>query len=281
MQLWCATLTPFRTSPSGQSTPDLDRVRAHVRWLVERGVDALAPTGTTGEFLYLRPHERAEIHRATIAAAAELSAELSRELPVMPCVFDPDPGIMVDLARRAQDRGAWGVFTPPPVFQPVHGDDVVDWYERLVQAVRIPVYAYHHPRVHNPLDFPLLERLVDVGVAGLKDSSGDERRVRFLAQVFPQRIIAGGEQLLGRGKRLGPIGGQMCRLANLRPRLCRELLDGSARTLPPLVEARDAALAAIDGAGGLPAMKVALGMGRRPPVVGCDEALAAGLEVDA
>lgn len=265
MQLWCATLTPFASGSSGHAPVDLERVRRHVRWLRARGVDAFAPTGTTGEFLYLRPHERAEVHRATIEAA--------EGAPVMPCVFDPDPGIMVDLARRAQDRGAWGVFSPPPVYQPVHKDDVVAWYARLVQAVTIPVYAYHHPRTHNPIDYPLLERLVEVGVAGMKDSSGDANRVRLLAQVFPQRIIAGGDELLGLGPLLGPIGGHMSGLANLRPALCRALVDrqGKPAELQARAEERDAVRKAVSEAGGLAAMKAALGMGRRPPLVRVDE----------
>lgn len=266
MQLWCATLTPFR-----DGKVDLSRAREHVAWLRARGVDAFGPTGTTGEFLYLRPHERAELHRATIEAADGA--------PVMPCVFDPDPGIMVDLARRAEDRGAWGVFTPPPVYQPVHADDVVAWYARLVEAVRIPVYAYHHPRVHNPLDYPLLERLFDAGVQGMKDSSGDVARVRFLAQCFPGRIVAGGDELLGQHRMLGPIGGHMSRLANLRPRLCRALLEGGTRARAE-AEERDAVMEAIKLGGGLPAMKQALGMGCRPPVTWHDPAVLPRLRPD-
>lgn len=265
MQLWCATLTPFREGPSGHVSVDLERVRSHARWLLDRGVDALAPTGTTGEFLYLRPHERAEIHRATIEAA--------QGAPVMPCVFDPDPGIMVDLAWRAQDRGAFAVFSPPPVYQPVHADDIVAWYSRLVASVHIPVYAYHHPRTHNPLDFPLLERLVEVGVAGMKDSSGDSRRVRFLAQVFPKRIICGGDELLGAGGLVGPVGGHMSGLCNIRPRLCRALVDntGSLSDKAARAAERDAVIAAVAAAGKLPAMKRALGMGCRAPLTWVDE----------
>ena len=260
MQLWCATLTPFRQGGSGPATVDLDHVRAHARWLLDRGVDALAPTGTTGEFLYLRPHERAEIHRATLEAADGA--------PVMPCVFDPDPGIMTDLARRAQDRGAWGVFSPPPIYQPVHADDIVAWYRRLVQSVQIPVYAYHHPRTHNPIDFPLLERLIEMGIAGMKDSSGDARRVRLLAQVFPGKIICGGDELLGAAGRVGPVGGHMSGLCNLRPRLCRELVDNQGRPADKQARQaeRDRVIAAVAAAGRLPAMKHALGMGCRAPL---------------
>ncbi len=264
--LWCATLTPF-----SEGRPDLAKVAAHVQYLRACGVDAFGPTGTTGEFLYLRPHEKAEIHRATIEAADGAL--------VMPCVFDPDPGIACDLARRAEDRGAYGVFLPPPIYQPVHADDICAWYARIVDAVRIPVYAYHHPRTHNPIDYPLLERLFDLGVQGMKDSSGDVRRVRFLAQCFPKRIIAGSDQLLGQHRLLGPVAGQMSRLANLRPVLCRALVDGGTRAADEAAE-RDRVISAIDAAGKLPAMKAALGMGCRAPVTWRDEDLAGRLRPD-
>jgi len=270
-RLWCATLTPFREDRVSHPGVDLDRVRSHVQGLRKEGVDAFAPTGTTGEFLYLRPAEKALIHRATLEAAAGA--------PVMPCVFDPDPGIMVDLARRAQDLGAFGVFTPPPVYQPVGADDILDWYERLVRALTIPVYAYHHPRTHNPIDFPLLERLFEAGVAGMKDSSGDAGRVRLLAQVFPHRIIAGGDELLGQGPLLGPIAGHMSGLANLRPGLCRSLVDRSGNLLQQQARGveRDELRARVAEAGGLPAMKRALGMGLRAPLRQVDEEKAAAL----
>lgn len=268
VQLWCATLTPFvagsAVPPAEPVAVDLDAVRRHARYLLDRGVSGLAPTGTTGEFLYLRPQERAEIHRVTLEAADGA--------PVMPCVFDPDPLVMIDLARRAQDRGAFGVFTPPPIYQPVHADDIVAWYQRLVNAVGIPVYAYHHPRTHNPIDFPLLERLLDVGVFGMKDSSGDARRVRLLSQVFPNRIIAGGDALLGQGRLLGPIQGQLSGLANLRPRLCRALVDGGGTLAERQAQAaeRDTVRQAVSAAGKLSAMKHALGMGCRAPMTWVD-----------
>lgn len=264
-RLWCATLTPFREDRSGHPGVDLDRVRAHVAGLRRRGVDGFLATGTTGEFLYLRPAEKALVHRATLEAA--------QGLPVIACVFDPDPGIMVDLARRAEELGAFAVLSPPPVYQPVGPEDILDWYLRLRRAVHIPVFAYHHPRTHNPIDFPLLERLVEAGVAGMKDSSGDVGRVRLLAQVFPRRILVGGDELLGQGPLLGPIGGQMSGLANLAPELCRRLVErrGGPLELQALAAERDELRARLAEAGGLAAMKAALGMGRRAPVRQVDD----------
>ena len=150
--LIAATLTPF----DGAGGLDLDRLQAHVRWMCARGVGGFGPTGTTGEFLYLSNDERAAVHRAVIDAAGDR--------PVVPCVWDGSPGGTVGLARAAERAGATAVFLPPPLYQPVCADAIRRWYGQVVDAVGIPVWAYHHPRTHNPLDEDLLDDLFRRGL---------------------------------------------------------------------------------------------------------------------
>src|SRR5438045_8761549 len=61
-----ATLTPYRRDGS----PDLEMVGRHVEYLLAGGIPAVAPAGTTGEFLYLSEAERAAVARAAVEAAA-------------------------------------------------------------------------------------------------------------------------------------------------------------------------------------------------------------------
>src|SRR5439155_20406179 len=60
-----ALLTPFRAS----GEPDEPALAAHVEWLVEAGVDALMPCGTTGEGPLLEPDEVLRVVTATVQAA--------------------------------------------------------------------------------------------------------------------------------------------------------------------------------------------------------------------
>jgi 4-hydroxy-tetrahydrodipicolinate synthase len=252
MELIVATLTPF-TAGGGL---DLEALSAHARWLAAAGVSALAPAGTTGELLYLSTEERRAAHAATLAAAGGCA--------VIPCVWDPGFGRSAALARAAEADGAAAVFLPPPIYHRVSELDVLRWYGAVREAVSIPVWAYHHPATRNPLDAALLGRLFEeVGLDGMKDSSGDPERIRDLAGRWPGRIRIGGDPLLARMDTLGPVAGHVSGLANLLPGLARAVLDGADGG------AWLAACAAVKAAGSsVPTMKRALGFGLRAPIEG-------------
>jgi len=260
MELIVANLTPF--TPGGAL--DEATLAAHARWLAASGATALAPAGTTGEFLYLSTAERRAAHRVVLANAGGAR--------VIPCVWDALPGRAAELARAAAAEGAAAVFLPPPLYHVVSEDDVLRWYAAVRDAVDIPVWAYHHPRTHNPLTPGLLGRLFrEVGLEAVKDSSGDPERIRALAEAWPGRVRLGGDKLLGRLSELGPVAGHVSGMANLYPAMAAAVARGGS----------DAAwlerLAVLKAGGGssVPAMKRALGFGLRPPVV--DGAPGAGL----
>jgi 4-hydroxy-tetrahydrodipicolinate synthase len=261
LPLLAANLSPFRAGRL-----DLDALAAHTAWMAEQGVDGFAPTGTTGEFLYLSVAEKRAIHATVLRAAPGR--------PVLPCVFDPDPAAMADLARAAVDGGAAGVFLPPPLYLPVGEDAILAWYAVVRRAVDAPVLAYHHPRVGNPLSPALYDRLRAAGIDGIKDSSGEAARVRQLAEAHPGTVWAGGDGLLGRAAELGPLAGHISRFANGWPALAAD----AVRAPSDAGRARIAAhLGALEAAGGLPALKGALGLGTRLPVVGGDPAGLSGV----
>src|SRR4051794_18227961 len=92
-----ALLTPYDET----GAPDPGALRAHVDLLVEAGVDALMPCGTTGEGPLLADDEVAAVVRATVAAA-------DGRVPVLAHVGRPGTAPTLALARRAVAHG------PPP-----------------------------------------------------------------------------------------------------------------------------------------------------------------------
>ncbi len=252
MELIVATLTPF----SRTGRVDTDALRDHVQFLLSEGVDGFAPTGTSGEFLYLNPKEKLLVHRTVADAAA--GAE------VIPCIWDPDPRVVTDLAQRAEDNGAAAVFLPPPLYHPIPDRATSAFYTSVRAITDLPVLAYHHPRVGNPIEIELLATLFDeVGVAGMKDSSGDFFRLRRLARAHPDRIWAGGDNLLDRVATVPGIPGFISRFANLWPALTRRILSGASAEDGAELRRR---LDLVDRAGGLAAMKYHLGFGLRAPL---------------
>ena len=162
----------------------------------------------------------------------------------------------------------------PPLYQPVSDDTLLRWYALITRAVNCPVLAYHHPRTHNPLSPALLDRLIAAGVHGMKDSSADPDRVRLLSSAHPGRVWAGGCRLIGNPD-LGPVAGHISRVANLYPGHAVTIAHAQGTTA--IESGLHARLDAVDQAGGLGAIKVALGMGCRLPVGDCDEEAALSL----
>jgi dihydrodipicolinate synthase/N-acetylneuraminate lyase len=252
LDLLVANVTPF--TPDGGV--DLPVLAAHTRWMASCGVDGFAPTGTTGGFLYLSAAEKRAIHRTVIEAADGRR--------VCPCVWDAHPRVVVELARQAEAEGAWAVFLPPPIYHTVQPDVVLRWYGQVRDAVDIPVLAYHHPAVGNPLTEALIARLLAAGLSGLKDSSGQPERIRALATRWPGRVWIGGDGFLGQAAALGPIAGHVSGLANGWPAQAVALRDGGGD--------RDwllATIAALKASGGTAiAIQAALDLGHRLPLDG-------------
>src|ERR1051325_6928463 len=105
--LIAATLTPFDKS----NRVDLHVLQRHVGFLLESGVDGLAPCGTTGEFLYLSVGEKVRVIEATVEA-------VGGNAPVLAGVWSLHASEMTLLARAAESAGASAVFLQPPIYYP-------------------------------------------------------------------------------------------------------------------------------------------------------------------
>jgi len=253
LDLLVANVTPF----SSDGTVDLPLLAAHTRWLAACGLDGFAPTGTTGGFLYLSAAEKRAIHHTVLSAAGGAR--------VCPCVWDPSPLVAAELARQAEADGAWAVFLPPPIYHTVAADGVLRWYDRIRAAVTIPVLAYHHPATRNPLTESLIGRLLsEVGLSGLKDSSGQRERVQALASRWPGKVWVGGDGFLGQAASLGPIAGHVSGLANGWPSQAIALRDGVGD--PDWLVSTRAALKACGGTAA--GVQAALSLGHRFPLDG-------------
>lgn len=160
---------------SGELEPDA--MAEHAARLVDLGMSAVIVSGTTGEPMSLTRQERVLALRAVRAAIpdtvmiAGTGALSTREA--------------VTFTRDAVDEGVQAVLAlapPAPV-------DIPDYYRAVVDSAgSTPALAYHFPAVWAPGFAP--DQLKDFGVVGVKDSSGDPKRLfetldRFDGAVYP------------------------------------------------------------------------------------------------
>jgi 4-hydroxy-tetrahydrodipicolinate synthase len=268
-----ALLTPY----DERGGPDAGALRAHVDLLVEAGVDALMPGGTTGEGPLLSDDEVATVVRATVAAA-------DGRVPVLAHVGRPGTATTVALARRALADGAAAVAAVVPYYYAASDDQIRGHYGALIDAVDAPVYAYTIPsHTHRELEPALLERLIGDGLAGLKDSTkSPERHREYQAAVAaagaPFALFTGSASLVLEALRGGSAGAVLA-LANLHPEPCvalaRAVRDGRSDDAARLQDEMAAHDAELTAAGPIPTLKRGVaerlserGAGYRPDVRG-------------
>ena len=210
------TITAFNEDESVNAT----RTARHARFVVERGVHAVFPLGTSGEFALLTPEERERV----VAAVVD---EIGGDAPVIAGVGAEGTHETVQHAVHAAEAGADGLVVVTPYYYPVDEQGALDHYRRVADAVDLPIYVYHIPsKTGNSLSRETVTRLAAIGnVVGLKDSSKD---VPFLGQAIddnPQlTFMSGSDSLLVPGLDLG-CSGLVSAVANAFPELVVELYD--------------------------------------------------------
>lgn len=222
--VWCATLTPL----DGYGGVDHHRLAAHVRRLLDAGIDGVAPFGTTGEGQSFGVAERKRALEDLIGAGIAPA----RILVATGCVARPETA---DLTRHALGCGCAGALVLPPFFwKDVSAEGVYASYAALVDDVndaRLRLYLYHIPQITAvPIAAQVISRLVAAYpgiVAGLKDSAGDLDHSKAMLARFPQLAI-----LVGHEPHLQPMlkaggAGTICGIANMFPQLVRRLFDAA------------------------------------------------------
>ena len=211
---------PTVTAFAGDESVDFETTASHARFVVDRGVDAVFPLGTNGEFALLTDEERAGVVESVVE-------EVGGEVPVIAGVGAPSTYRTAENARRATEAGADGVVAVTPYYYPLDEAGTRSHYRRVTEAVDVPVYIYHIPgRTGNALSLDTLAELAAIErIAGVKDSSKD---VPWLGQAIAANpelsFLAGSDSLQFVGRALGCTGG-VSAVANAFPELVTELHD--------------------------------------------------------
>ena len=225
--VWCAMLTPL----DRDGGVDHARFARHAQGLLARGIDGVAPFGTTGEGQSFSMAERADGLAALLAAGIVAD----RIIAATGCAALPES---VALTRQAVQSGCAGCLVLPPFFfKDVSDAGLFAWYARLIEAVadpRLRVFLYHIPQVTGvAISADLVARLAaafpDI-IAGVKDSAGDWAHTAALLERAPQlAILVGHEPHLPRLLRAGGAG-TICGAANVYPALVRALMSPDVTT---------------------------------------------------
>lgn len=211
--VYVAIVTPFTPDTSGV---DYARLAEHVNWLIEKGVHGLVPCGTCGEYAQLSQEERARVVETVIEAA-------DNRVPVIVGVAAPTTAQAVGWVEHARRSGATGVMALPPIGYKPTWAEVVAYYQALSDA-GLPIMIYNNTH-DNATDLTpnLLHELEQIeNIAGVKEFSGDIRRIPEILEKTKLQVLAGADDLALEGLLAGAQG-WIAGLANSIPEQCVQL----------------------------------------------------------
>jgi 4-hydroxy-tetrahydrodipicolinate synthase len=169
----------YPITPFDEDGIDVDRLAGLVDVMVDAGVHAIAPLGSTGESAYLTFDEWKAVVDATVAAVAG-------RVPVVVGSSDLTTAGTVARAEYAQQAGATAVMVIPVSYWALNDREIVQHYTSVSDAISIPIMAYNNPATSGIDMSPTLLNDMFESIANMtmvKESTGDIQRMLDLKQL--------------------------------------------------------------------------------------------------
>jgi len=219
--------TVFKGIATAMVTPmtsqgiDFDSLARLIDFQIENGINALVPTGTTGESATLSPEERKEVIRFTLR-------RVDGRVPVIAGTGTNDTRYVLDFTRFACDHGADGVLVVTPYYNKSTQGGLIAHYTAVADISDKPVILYNVP---SRTGCNLLPETVSVladhpKICGIKEASGNMAQVMDLFATCGDRLdIYSGED--GLIQPMMAMGGMGCIsvISNIMPRETVALAD--------------------------------------------------------
>ncbi len=152
--------------------------------------------------------------------------EANHKVPVIVQVGTPDTHSAITLAKHAERIGADAVGCVPPYYYQPDEESLIKHYEKIAEAVNLPLFVYNIPR-HTGVNVKpetLLKLAKMNAIVGVKDSTRDFLQLVETIEILPKDfiVINGSEGYLLPALLMGARGA-VSALANAIPELFTDL----------------------------------------------------------
>lgn len=208
-------------------------IRNVIGYLMSEGVHGFFINGSYGSAILMTIEERKR-------TAEIIHDQVNGRLPIITHVGDTSTRATIELAKHAEGLGSAAVAAIVPYYytgaNAYDQGQIIRHFADVAASVRVPTFIYNNPRTSGYTLTPeLLERLVEVGIRGMKDSSGSFTLLGELHQA---------------ATRVNPEFAAMCGSVGLmQPAYnigVKGCVSGTANAFPELVSALYRALEAHD-----------------------------------
>jgi 4-hydroxy-tetrahydrodipicolinate synthase len=167
---------------------DVSVLRELTEHLIDQGIDALVPCGTTGEFSSFSREQKRRVIRTVVDA--------SGSTPVLAGCGATNAQDVTTLVADAAGAGADAAVVVTPYYHTGTQEGMERFFETVADASALPVVLYHIPsQTGQELRPETVSRLADhQSIVGIKDSTGDVRYLDELVRTTPDgfSVLQGG-----------------------------------------------------------------------------------------
>ncbi|MGM0603372.1 MAG: dihydrodipicolinate synthase family protein [Bacillota bacterium] len=205
-------ITPFKENG------DLDEkgLESLVDFLSEE-VDGLFITGSYGSGALMNIEERKKV--------AEISYKVSNgRIPIITMVGTTNTKESIELAKHSEEIGTSAIAAVGPYYYEHNQEDLIMFYEDLINSVDIPVYLYNNPKFQGyEIELETLKTLKKKGLAGIKDATFD-----ILTHATYHRVL--------KDENFDIVLGTEAMWASARALGCEAFIPGLANAFPEINE---------------------------------------------
>ena len=180
-----ALVTPFR-----DDAVDEDRLRKNIDWLIEQGVDCVAPCGTTGESPTLSHDE----HDRVIAVTCE---QVAGRIGVMAGTGSNSTREAIRLTKSAQAAGADGSLQVAPYYNKPTQEGFYRHFAAIAEACDLPQVLYNIPgRTAKNIDADTVCRLAEIdSIVAIKEATGSMDQASATITGSNLTVLSGDDSL--------------------------------------------------------------------------------------
>lgn len=189
-------------------------LRQMTNYFIDAGVHGLFALGTNGEFHLFNEEEKLNIAKIIID-------EAKGRVPVMIGTGGNGTAEVIELSKKMEAIGADALSIITPYFVTPSQEDLAVHYEKIAEAVSIPVLLYNIPgKTGMTIEPETVARLAKVkNIAGIKDSSGKFENIQAYIDVTKDEdfaVLAGTDSLILKALMAGGVGA-IAATANMLP----------------------------------------------------------------
>jgi len=251
-----AVVTPF----DDNFEVDEAALRNLIDFVIDKGVTAVVPCGSTGEFTSMSIEERKKVIEITVNQA-------KGRVKVIAGTGDAGTDAAIEMTKYAEKIGADAALIVSPFYLKPTDKEIFEHYKKIAESTSLPIILYNIPQVTG-VEIPwwVVEGLADVeNIVGIKDSSGNMPYMMALFEkVFGKISIICGHDEIATAALAAGADGLILASANVIPDIWIEIynliLEGKREEAFAIQRKIQTLVRIIARRGGALAVKAALNM---------------------